>query len=102
MNDSKLKRLFASARRESPPEPSREFASDVLRAIRRDSAASPTQPFDLVEQLNYLFTHLVWAAAAVILLCLAADLGLTAAGWPGMGEGTAQISSSFLFIPEDL
>jgi hypothetical protein len=102
MNESKLKRLFAWARRESPPEPSLEFAGDVLRAIRRDSAASPTRPFDLVEQLNYLFAHIVWAAAAVIILCLAADFALTAAGWPGMGEGTAQISSNFLFIPEDL
>jgi hypothetical protein len=35
-------------------------------------------------------------------LCVAADWGLTAAGVPGISDGATQLTSEFLFNPEDL
>jgi len=40
---------------------------------------------------------------AVIVLCVAADFGLTSAGLPEVGDGAAQVSAQFLFFDvEDL
>ena len=102
MNEKKLKQLFASARKEVAPAVSPDFAGDVLRAVRREPVPGPAESFSVWEHLNALFPRLALAAAAVIVLCVAADWGLTAAGMPGISEGTAQLTSQFLFNPEDL
>jgi len=60
------------------------------------------EPGTIWDQLNAWFPRLAWAAAAVMVLCAAADWGLTAAGLPGVSEGTAQVTSQFLFNAEDL
>ena len=52
--------------------------------------------------MNGLFPRVGLAAAAVILLCVAVDLGLTAAGVPGVDDGTAQVASQYLFNSDDL
>lgn len=101
MNENKLKRLFAMARQETPPEPDPDFASEMLRAIRQEPAAAESRSWDMVEQLNDLFPRAAVAAAVIIGLCVAADLGLTAAGWPELGDGAAQMSSEYLFNPGD-
>jgi hypothetical protein len=101
MNEDKLKHLFAAARQEPAPVPAPEFASDVLRAIRREPTAAYTRSAGMFEQLNFLFPRVATAAAAIILLCLAADYGLTAWGWPGLDDAATQASCSLLINPED-
>ncbi len=99
MNENKLKRLFAAARNESAPAAPEDFAADVLRAVRREP---PPDRITFFGQLNFLFPRFALAAAAVIVLCVAADFGLTAAGWPLIGDGTAQAASQILFNADEL
>jgi hypothetical protein len=102
MNENKLKQLFASARNDTAPAPSADFAGDVLRAVRREPLPGLAESFSVREQLNALFPRLALAAAVVIVLCVAADWGLTAAGVPGISDGATQLTSQFLFNSEDL
>lgn len=98
----KLNQLFAAARNEAAPAPAPDFAAGVLRAVRREPAPPADEAFSLGDQLNRLFPRLVPAAAAVIVLCVAADYGLTTANWPELGDGAAQVTSQWLFNPGDL
>jgi len=102
MNENKLKLLFAWARNEPAPVPPDGFAADVLRAIRRDPADEKPGKFSLLDQWSRLFPRLAIAAVTVIVLCVAADYGLTAAGVPGLGDGVAQISAQWLLTPAGL
>jgi hypothetical protein len=97
MNEQKLKKLFAAARNETVPPPSENFAADVLRAVHREKQISLAETFSVFDQLNLLFSRLAWAAAAVIVLSVATDFGLTAAGIPNLSDGVSQISSQWLF-----
>jgi hypothetical protein len=102
MNEKKLKQLFASARNEPAPAPSPDFPADVLRAVRRESPPVTAAPLTIWDHLNKLFPRVALAAAAVIVLCVAADYTLTVAGLPDVRDGTAQITSQFLFNSDDL
>jgi anti-sigma-K factor RskA len=102
MNGNKLKQLFAAARNESAPAPSAEFAAEVMRAAHRQPQPEPAASCSVWEHLNGWFPRVALAAAAVIVLCLAADWGLTTAGLPGISDGAAQVSSQYLFAPENL
>lgn len=97
MNKNKLKQLFASAQKESAPVPSLEFPADVLRGVRREPPPMPVGSLSVWENLNDLFPRLALAAVVVIVLCVAADWGLTAAGVPGVSDGTTQAVSQYLF-----
>jgi hypothetical protein len=99
MNERKLKQLFAAARNEPAPVPSEEFAADVLRAVRRERQTPAPETISLFDQLNRLFPRLAWAAAVVMVLSVAADYGLTAAGLPGLNSGLAQLSAQWLLTP---
>ena len=99
MNDRKLKQLFAAARKEPAPAPAEDFAADVLRAIRREPSPAP---ISIVDLLNLWFPRIALTASAVIVLCLAADWGLTAAGVPGLGDGVSQLSAQWLLTPTGL
>lgn len=102
MNENKLKRLFAAARNEPTPLASPDFHADVLRAVRHEPSPIPAAAAILWDHLNALFPRVALAAAAVIVLCVAADYGLTAAGLPGVSDGAAQVTSQFLFNSDDL
>lgn len=102
MKQQKINQLWAAARQEPPPTPAAEFAANVLRAVRRESAAPAIQPAELWEQLSRLFPRAGLAAAAVIILCVATDWGVTQAGWPEVTDAASQASASGLFNPEDL
>jgi len=102
MNERKWKQLLTAARSEPAPMPPEDFAADVVRAIRRTSPVTAPESFSIFDQLNVLFPRLAWAAAAVIVLSLAADWGLTAAGLPGLGDGVSQISAQWLLTPNGL
>ena len=102
MNEKKLKQLFASARNDTVPGLSSDFTGDVLRAIRREPPAGTVESLSVWEHLNTAFPRLALAAVAVIVLCVAADWGLTAAGVPGISDGATQLTSQFLFNSENL
>lgn len=102
MNERKLKQLFTSARREIGPEPPQDFAADVLRALRREPPVTAPETSSVFDQLNRLFPRLALAASAVIVLCVAADYGLTAAGVPGLSDGVSQLSGQWLFTSTGL
>jgi anti-sigma-K factor RskA len=102
MNERKLKRLFASARRETAPTPPEDLAADVLRAIRREPPVAVTETISIFDQLNLWFPRLALAASAVIMLCVAADFGLTAAGVPGLSDGVSQLSAQWLLTSTGL
>jgi hypothetical protein len=102
MNEEKLKKLFAAAHTESAPEPPQDFPADVLRAIHREPQSAPEpQTFSLFDQLNFLFPRIALTAVAVIVLCVAADYGLTAAGVPELGDEAEQVSAQQFFAPDD-
>ena len=101
MNARKLKRLFASARKEIAPAPPPDFAEDVLQAIRREPATEP-EPISISDQLNLWFPHVALMASAVIVLCIALDYGMTAAGVPSLSDGVSQLSSQWLLTPTGL
>lgn len=102
MNENKLKQLFASARNETAPAPPEGFAGDVVRAIRRGPPVAAPPALSLADQLNRLFPRLALAAVAAIVLCLAADYGMTAAGVPELNDGVSQISAQWLLVPGGL
>ena len=102
MNDRKLKQLFEWARNDPAPAPPAEFAADVLRAVRREPPGSAPRPLSLLDQWSLLFPRFALAAATIIVLCVAADYGLTVAGMPDVGDGVSQISSQWLMTPGGL
>lgn len=102
MNNRKLKQLFASARPETAPVPPEDFAVDVLRAIRREGPVATAKTISIFDQLNLWFPRLALAASAVIVLCVAADYGLTAAGIPGLDDGLSQLSAQWFLTSTGL
>jgi len=96
MNERKWEQLFAAARNEATPAPSADFEAGVLRAIRGQRRTEKPEMFTIFDQLNLLFPRLAWAAAAIIVLSVVADWGLTTAGVPGLGDGVSQISAQWL------
>jgi len=95
MNENKLKQLFTAARNEAAPAPPAGFTADVLRALPREVSAGEPEISSVFDQLNRWFPRLALAAAAIIILCVAADYGLTSAGLPELGDGAAQLSSQY-------
>jgi hypothetical protein len=102
MNERKLKQLFTSARQETAPTPPEDFAADVLRAVRREPPVAAPETISIFDQLNLWFPRLVLAAAAVIVLCVATDYGLTAVGVPGLSDGVSQLSAQWLLTSTGL
>jgi len=100
MNKRKLDQLFKFARREPAPAPPADFAADVLRAVRREPRAAVPSTLSIFDQLNRLFPRIALASAAVIILCVALDFGLTASGMPGLSDGLSQISAQWLLTPD--
>ena len=96
MNENKLKQLFEAARNEPAPAPPEDFAADVLRAVHREPVAGRGEAVSIFDQLSRLFPRIALAAVAIIVLCVAADFGLTAAGLPDLGDGLSQISAQWL------
>ncbi len=79
--------------------PPPDFAADILRAVHREPPAKLKVQFSIFDQLNLLFPRLALAAAAVVILCVTADFGLTAAGVPDLGDGALQLSTQWFLTP---
>ena len=97
MNENKLKKLFEAARKETPPMPPVDFDGDVMRAIRNERRAPRTEASSMFDTLGVLFPRIATAAALVIVLCVAADFGLSAANGPDLSDGIVAISEQWLF-----
>ena len=102
MNQSKLDRLFAVARDQKAPEPPPGFAAEVLRAVRREPLPPRVESVSVLEPLNGWCPRAAAAAAALMLLCVGADYGFTAAGLPEPGDGAVPVSAQLFFNLEDL
>lgn len=100
MSTNKLNRIFKLARCAQAPAPSSDFENNVMRAIRREPPGRGAS--SLLDELGYLFPRLAWLAAAVIVLCLAADFGLGSAGGPDLDDGVSQVSEHWLFTSDGL
>jgi hypothetical protein len=102
MKKLRLQQLFERARAEAAPVPPPDFAVVVLRAVRAEPPPRPAERLAVFGQLNQWFPRLAVAAVLLMLLCLAADAGLTAAGLPELGDGVSQAASQFVLAAEDL
>lgn len=94
MNDAKLDRLFAAARKETPPAPASGFDHLVLGALRREPA--PLPEVSLLDQLGAWFPRLALAAGLVILVSVTTDFTLSWLGVPTLSDGVWQISDQWL------
>lgn len=94
MNENKIGKLFSAARNEPPPPADSNFATQVMRAIRREPAPEPASVFS---QLGELFPRLAIAAVLVIGFCVAADFCASAIEQPDLTSGVAQLSEQWLF-----
>ena len=86
MNENKMRKLFAAAREETAPEPGADFATQVMQSVRREPAPEPVSVFG---QLGDLFPRLAFAAAVVIVLCVAGDFCASALEQPDLTSGVA-------------
>ncbi len=102
MNRRKLNQLFELARNEPAPAPPDDFVGDVLRAVHHEPPVAAAESPSIFDQLNLLFPRIAIASVTVIVLCVALDFGLTAAGMPGLGDGLSQISAQWLLTPDEL
>jgi hypothetical protein len=75
MKDSKIQKLFAAARKETPPEAPFNFSQNVLAAIHRGERQSA--PFSLFDELGRLFPRFAFAALLIISVCVATDFYFT-------------------------
>jgi len=102
MNEKKLNQLFAAARNDVAPEMPGSFAAKVMRSLRVQPRAVSAELNSVWDHLNSLFPRIAFTAAAVIILCVATDWGLTAIGLPDVTDGSAQVASQYLFTPDNL
>ena len=96
MNE-KMNRLFAAAKRETPPAPNEGFASLVMQQIQRNPARAELTISDL---LGMWFPRLAVTAAAVIALCVIGDF-VSSSNAPTLSESAAQLSMADPFLAEN-
>jgi hypothetical protein len=94
MNRQKLQNLWNSARSGPVPAPTADFASQVMRAIRREAGPRELSVFD---HLAGLFPRMALGAAAVIGLCATADICLSSFVQPDLSTGAVEVSEQWLF-----
>jgi hypothetical protein len=92
MNDDKLKKLFAAARKENPPASAGGLDFLVMQAIKHEPARRAATVSD---QLNALFPRLAGAAVAIIVLCVAGEWFVTGAQ-TSLTDGVTQLSQQWL------
>ena len=100
MDNQKLNNLFKAARSEASPEPSAEFAGDVMRSLpsRREPFVEPS----LWEQLSAFLPRVATATVMVAVLCLVSELVLTNGFEVSLNNDLASLSNQWLFSAENL
>jgi hypothetical protein len=104
MNKTKIQKLFATARQENCPGPSASFAEDTLRLVRQQPMGSPLSPAPatLNHQLSSLFSTVSLTCVSIIILAVALDWGLTAAGFPQPEDSAPTANSQLFFTPDEM
>ena len=92
MNDDKLGKIFAAARKQNPPPPAAGFDLFVMQAIRHEPVPRAAT---VADQLNALFPRLAWAAIMTIALCVAGDW-FAGSAQPSLTDGVTQLSQQWL------
>ena len=95
MKDKKLNQIFAAARRETPPTVPADFAERVQRNLAQTESSTPVV-IPLWEQLNRNFTRYAVAAAAMIMLCVAAELSQSLSHESSIDDDVNQICSDWM------
>ena len=95
MNEKKLNQLFAAARRENPPSVSADFAERVQRGLGQTADNAPVV-VSFVDQLNRNFARYAVAAAAMIMLCAAVEIGQSLSQEPSIDDDVSQICSDWM------
>ena len=94
MNNDKLRKLFEAAQCQRAPEPPAGFDARVLREIHREPVGGKPGVFD---QLSVLFPRLAMGCAAILLICVVAEIGMAVSGQPDIESSAAQLSEQWLF-----
>ena len=94
MNDKKLSQLFAAARQETPPTVPAGFAERVQRGL--DPAERSASVISFVDQLNRNFVRYAVAAAAMIMICVAVEIGQSFSHEPSIDDDVNQICSDWM------
>ena len=94
MNEEKLNRLLRAARGARAPEPPGDFEVRTMRAVARETHSRPASLF---EQLSEWFPRVSWAAAAVVVLCVATDSSLSLLARTDLALGVSEITEQWLF-----
>jgi len=94
MNDSKIKKLFAAAQKETAPEAPFTFSRSVVSAIRREQNQAIAA--SLFDQLGALFPRLAWAAVVIIGFCVASEFYFSRSTGNSSAEVT-QAAEEWLF-----
>jgi len=95
MNDKKLNQLFAAARRENPPAVPADFAERVQRGLGQAADNAPVA-VSFIDQLNRNFGRYAVAAAAMIMLCAAVEIGQSFSHEPSIDDDVSQICSDWM------
>jgi hypothetical protein len=98
MNDDKLGKIFAAARKENPPAPATGFDFLVMQAIKHEPVP---RVVTMSDQLNALFPRLAWAAVVTIALCVAGDW-LAGGAQTSLTDGVTQLSQEWLLTSDGL
>lgn len=96
MKPDKLDRLFSAAAKAQPPQPGDDFAGDVVRAVRREPARDVVTA-TFADQLGALLPRVAFAAALIVVLCVAADVALDSIGRTSLSAGVTELSEQWLF-----
>jgi len=95
MDENKLDKLFAAARRETPPSVPANFAERVQRELSQAVQGAPVV-VGFVDQLNRNFTRYAVAAAAMIAICIAVEIGQSFSHEPSIDDDVNQICSDWM------
>ena len=94
MNDPKLNRIFAAARREVLPTPPEDFARGVAAAARQQIREEPRT---LLDQLGLNFPRYAMAAGALIVLCIFVEVGQRYLTDPDAPDEFTELYAQWLF-----
>jgi hypothetical protein len=95
MNEKKLNQLFAAARQETPPAVPASFAERVQRGLNPAERSAPVV-VSFVDQLNRNFVRYAVTAAAMIMICVAVEIGQSFSREPSIDDDVNQICSDWM------
>jgi len=95
MNDKKLSQLFAAARQETPPAVPAGFAERVQHELNPAERNAPVV-VSILDQLNRNFVRYAVSAAAMIMICVAVEVGQSFSHEPSIDDDVNQICSDWM------